>query len=263
MTVCKFWKQGSCKHGDACKFEHNDVPVPKRDTSKYDPRKRKEMKERKRRPKNTESFEPLSRPVDMRIVMDLGNKELRTSLTSRDVLLVPNLFSDYEKGQIYSKLEYEIHHCDVPQDQVLKLWHGNTHLIADDHTPWKKNAPTFAMVVDRIRQFFKMDIKATRFNWYKDTSQWKAFHHDAAAIKEEKAKTQNFTVAVSFGATRDAAFEENKSKTVISMPQEDGTIYAFTQDTNVLWKHGILKEKETREEGRISVICWGWIDMST
>ncbi len=263
QQVCKFWTQGSCKFGDACKFKHTDVPVnkKKRDPSKYDPVKRKEMKEQKRRPKNTESFEPLTRPVDMRVVFDLGTSELTTPLTSRDVLLVPNLFSDFPKGEIYAKLEYEIQNCGVPQDQLLKLWHGDTHLIADDHTPWKKNAPTFAMVVDRIRQFFKMDVKATRFNWYQDTSQWKAFHRDAAAIKEDKAKTQNFTVAVSFGATRDAAFEDVKNKTVISMPQEDGAIYAFTKDTNVLWRHGILKEKETRQEGRISVICWGWIDM--
>lgn len=267
MTVCKFWQQGCCKFGDACKYEHKEnvpstpvVKKKKRDVSKYDSKSRKELKERKRRPKNTESFQPLSRPVDMRVVMDLGTDTLTTHLTPRDVLLVPNLFCDFAKGDIYSKLEYEIQNCGVPEEELLKLWHGDTHFIADDHTPWKKNAPTFAMVVDRIREFFKMDIKATRFNWYKDTSQWKAFHHDAAAIKEDKAKTQNFTVAVSFGATRDAAFEEVKSKCIISMPQPDGTIYAFTKDTNVLWKHGILKEKEIRQEGRISVICWGWID---
>lgn len=31
------------------------------------------------------------------------------------------------------------------------------------------------------------------------------------------------------------------------------------RDTNILWKHGILQEKEARPEGRISVIAWGWI----
>ena len=44
--------------------------------------------------------------------------------------------------------------------------------------------------------------QATRFNWYRNTSEWKPFHHDAAAMKPDKARTQNFTVAVSFGCER-------------------------------------------------------------
>ena len=111
-----------------------------------------------------------------------------------------------------------------------------------------------------MQSFFDMDIKATRFNWYKDTNQWKPFHHDAAAIKPKQAATQNFTVAVSFGITRDAAFEEVQSKAVISIPQPDGCIYAFAKDTNILWKHGILKESVVVEEGRISIIAWGKVE---
>ena len=64
-----------------------------------------------------------------------------------------------------------------------------------------------------------MNVQATRLNWYRDTNEWKPFHHDAAAVKPDKARTQNMTVAVSFGAERDAAFEHAKTKTVISMPQ--------------------------------------------
>ena len=53
--------------------------------------------------------------------------------------------------------------------------------------------------------YFDMDVQATRFNWYRDSSEWKPFHHDAAALKEKFARTQNFTLAVSFGAEREAA----------------------------------------------------------
>lgn len=265
-NVCfHFWKNGTCKFGDNCKNQH--LPNLSLGPNVMGKDKYNKNTRRKNHPKNTESFEPLDRPVDMRVVCDLGKDKLTTPLTSRDVVLVPNLFSDYKSHDLYNKLVYEIEHCGVPEDQLLKLWHGDTHYIADDHTPWKKNAPTFAMVIERIRAFFDMDIQATRFNWYKDTSQWKAFHRDAAAIKPEKAKVQNFTVAVSFGATRDAAFEEHESantqKRVISMPQPDGWIYCFAKDTNVLWKHGILKDKETRPEGRISIICWGSVQGQT
>lgn len=204
------------------------------------------------------------RPVDMRIVLDLGSERLSTQLTTRDVLLAPNLFSDFPPGELYARLADEILNCGVPQDRLLKLWHGDTHFIADDHTPWKRNAPTFNMVLSLLDAFFGMDTKATRFNWYKDTSHWKPFHHDAAQFDDRKAQTQNITVAVSFGATRDVAFEDAKTRTVVSLPQPDGCVYAFCRDTNVLWRHGILKEGgDVRDEGRISIICWSWLDGQT
>ncbi len=258
QEVCShFWKHGRCKFGDTCKFSH----VASTSTqSRQKDEQHTSQRHNKRHPRNTETFEPLDRPVDMRIICDISNTILSIPMTTRDVLLVPNLFNDFLQGEIYNQLMKEIDACGVPERELLKLWHGDTHLIADDHTPWKKRVPTFGLIVDRIQRFFGMDIKATRFNLYKDTSQWKAFHHDAAAIKPEKAKSQNFTVAVSFGATRDAAFEEVKSKCVISMPQPDGWTYCFSRDTNILWKHGILREKEVRDEGRISIICWGWVD---
>lgn len=228
--------------------------------------KKKQTKTRSAK-KNTECFDPMTKPVDLRITYDLGTKSdtFSTSLTTRDVLLVPNLFSDFKKGELYAKLVAEIESCGIPTERLLKMWHGNdkidgTHLIADDKTRWKNNSPTFDLVIDRVKKFFTMSVKATRFNWYKDTSQWKPFHFDAAAVKPEIAAIQNFTVGISFGATRDAAFEHADSKTVVSIPQPDGCLYAFSKDTNIIWRHGILQDRPVREEGRISVIAWGWID---
>ena len=65
-------------------------------------------------------------------------------------------------------------------------------------------------LMTKMAEYFDMDVQATRFNWYRDSSEWKPFHHDAAAIKEKFARTQNFTLAASFGAERDAAFEHAK-----------------------------------------------------
>lgn len=242
-----FWKYGSCQKGEMCDKNHY-------------------YKDKNKQIRNTICFEPMTKPVDMRIMTDMGTwiDKCTTYITTRDVLLVPCLFADYQEGEIYNKLMYEIEHCGIHHTKLLKLWHGNseiegTHLIVDDKIKWRDYCPTFNMIIERIAKFFNMDIKATRFNWYKDTSQWKPFHHDASALKEDKAKLQNFTVAVSFGATREAAFEHANTKTVISMPQSDGTIYAFSKDTNVLWRHGILQDMPTRDIGRISIICWGYI----
>jgi len=231
----------------------------KTDTNKTDNVKTL-IKKNKRRVKNTECFDPMVDPVDLRIVYDLCKDNLSIAVTSRDVVIVPNLFSDFHVGDIYNRLVTEIDECGIPENQLLKLWHGDTHLIADDHLKWKSKSPTFNMVIERIKNYFKMDIKATRFNLYKNTNQWKPFHHDAAAVKKDKMNTQNFTVGVSFGVTRDAAFEHSVKRTTVSIPQPDGCIYAFSKDTNIIWKHGILQDKPMRNQGRISVIAWGWID---
>lgn len=71
---------------------------------------------------------------------------------------------------------------------MWKLWHGDSHLIADDKLNWKKKCPTFDKVINAIKDYFKMDVKATRLNWYRDSAEWKPFHFDAAAVKPDKAK---------------------------------------------------------------------------
>lgn len=260
-----FWKFGNCKFGDNCKKKHEfkNVQLVLDNLQTNKPRQNQNHK----RKKNTECFEPMTKPVDMRIVCDNGSlgDKMTTTLSSRDVLLAPNVFGDFKHGELYERLMQELNSCDIPQEKLLKMWHGNdkidgTHLIVDDKTRWKQQCPTFKLVIDRIKSFFNMDIQATRFNWYKDTSQWKPFHFDAAAVKEDKADVQNFTVAVSFGATREAAFEHADTKTVVSIPQPDGWIYAFAKDTNIIWRHGILQDSQIRDEGRISVIAWGWVD---
>lgn len=216
-------------------------------------------KTKKRRPKNTENFEPSHEEPDMKL--KIFSKNNNPICTPNDVTVVNDLFAD--QNNIYELLLNEIKKAKVDQENLWKLWHGDTHLIADDHLKWKNECPTFNMVIERIKSYFKMDIKATRFNWYKDTSQWKPFHHDAAAVKPHIAAKQNWTVAVSFGAERDAAFEHVNSKTVISIPQPNGFMYAFGNKVNIEWKHGIpqLPPEKQSNDGRISVIAWGWVNM--
>jgi hypothetical protein len=139
-------------------------------------------------------------------------------------------------------------------------------LIADDSTRFKEKCPTFMKVLDKIRDYFGMDIKATRFNLYRDDKDHKPFHFDASAIKPEKAKIQNITVGVSFGRTREIAFEDalepKRHRRVVSFPMPNGSTYAFCKDINVNWRHGVpaIPLDKIRNQSRISIIAWGWVD---
>lgn len=250
--ICKYFsKFGKCKY-EKCKFIHKLITEKKG-----------------RNKKNTESFVPLQRPVDLKLSYDTNKDKLSVDLTDRHLLIVPQLFSEYSKLEIYNNLVHEIENCGIDEKDLLKMWHGNdkiegTHFICDDKLNWKTNCPTFSLVIDKLVNYFDVDVQSTRLNWYKDTKQWKPFHHDAAAIDPKKAKTQNITIAVSFGCTRTIALESGEqtkdTRKVISFEQQDGEIYVFTNKTNELWRHGILQESEFKDEGRISIIIWGKVD---
>ena len=44
--------------------------------------------------------------------------------------------------------------------------------------------------------------------------------------------------------------------------QPNGTVYTFGRDVNILWRHGIrqLPPSMQNNNGRISIICWGWVE---
>ncbi|CBY14384.1 unnamed protein product [Oikopleura dioica] len=213
--------------------------------------------------RNTIEFKPSYAPPDLRLVPAPSTwTSYRRPYNHRDVVVVNGLFGDEEDMSIYKNLLHETQSSGIDQEKLWAHWHNESHWIADDKLNWKKKCPTFQKVLKKMSEYFKMDVKATRFNWYRNSSEWKPFHHDAAAVKADKAKTQNLTVAVSFGMEREAAFEHAKTKTTISVPQYNGTIYTFGKEVNVTWRHGIpaIHPSQFKEEGRISIIAWGWVD---
>ena len=54
------------------------------------------------------------------------------------------------------------------------------HVIAPGDV-WKKKCPTFKKVVKKLAEYFKMDVEDDRLNFYRDSEDWKPYHHDAAA----------------------------------------------------------------------------------
>eukprot|EP01060_Flectonema_neradi_P034018 TRINITY_DN5845_c0_g2_i1.p1 TRINITY_DN5845_c0_g2~~TRINITY_DN5845_c0_g2_i1.p1 ORF type:complete len:298 (+),score=62.47 TRINITY_DN5845_c0_g2_i1:34-894(+) len=279
--LCRFYSEtGKCKKGNECDYAHDDGTTNGGHnhqngrgrggggggSSGRGGRAGGRSNNKSRRPaKNTESFEPSHAAPDMRIIVATakgGKKKYNREYVGNDVILVPDLW-DEDDMSIYDTLLSEMESCGVKESNLWKSWHGDSHLIADDKSGWKKNCPTFNGVITKLEEYFGMNVKATRFNFYRDSSEWKPFHHDAAAVKPDKAKTQNITVAVSFGSEREAAFEHAKHRTVLSVPSPNGSCYVFNKDVNIEWRHGILQipPEYAHQEGRISIIVWGWVDM--
>lgn len=265
-NICRNYFFGTCTRSD-CKFSHdyklNEYNKYNKDNEgKYS--KSKNINCRKHI-KNTESFVPDHKDPDIRVVF---NESIRYG---NEVSINNNLFNDNDNDySIYNKLKSEIN------NDVYKLWHGDSHLIANDkhELDWKFNSPTFTFIVSELCKYFCMTPGATRLNYYNSTTDWKPYHHDAAALKPEKAKTQNITVGVSFGNTREISFEsthKNKDDRIrINFPLKNGAIYSFGNKVNIDFKHGIPQlnqlinkgtnnnNKNNEEIDRFSIIIWGF-----
>jgi hypothetical protein len=218
--------------------------------------------------RNTQDFSPSLAPPGLKLVVgDAAAKTLGRKMHGRHVTYVPNFFCAEADESAHATLLEEV--SAAGSSEMWIPWHEKSHFIANDrdrHGKWKQDSPMFTAVVEKIAAYFQMDVKATRFNLYRDEEEWKPYHHDAAAVKKDKARTQNCTIAVSFGATRDVAFEHAKTGTTVFLPQTNGSCYAFGHDVNVEWRHGVPQVPEglRRAEGgkcaRVSIIAWGWVD---
>uniref|UniRef100_A0A7S4EN47 Fe2OG dioxygenase domain-containing protein n=2 Tax=Pseudo-nitzschia australis TaxID=44445 RepID=A0A7S4EN47_9STRA len=219
--------------------------------------------------RNSESFDPKSTVVRPALRVQIGSPTAkcynRFPLKHDDVVIVPELFGPEDDWSLYYKLVEEM--TDLQQQNVKGSewisWHEGAHLVAKNPSGSK----TFQEIIDKLCDYFQIQKKGvgTRFNWYKDSSDWKPFHHDSAAFNPSRAKTQNITVGVSFGDFRELAFlrADDTSDCRLYFPQPNNGVFSFGRDVNIRWKHGINSLSNEEQvahginKGRVSIILWG------
>ena len=126
--------------------------------------------------RNTESFDPTSTLVrpDVRVLVgNPASTALNKTLKHDDVVVVPELFGAEDDWSLYYQLVEELTEL---QNQQIKgsefiSWHEGSHLICKE----PKESPTFQMILKRLCDYFDIDASSagTRFNWYKDSQDWK------------------------------------------------------------------------------------------
>jgi len=239
---CRDFKLGRCSYGDRCRFSHGDAGQEAKD--------------------NVPTFDPTSQLVrpSMRIITTPTSARYAQPVKHDDVIIVPDFFSEKDGWDIYYKLIEEMRACQARGDRKAEWlsWHEGAHLLSQN----PEGSATYHKVLDKMCEYFSIaeGNRGTRFNWYRDGSDWKPFHHDSAAFNPMRAKNQNCTVGISFGTSRELAFRHAKTEELVYFPQTNGMLFYFGRDANIRWQHGInaLPATEQDGKGRISIILWGW-----
>jgi hypothetical protein len=155
----------------------------------------------------------------MRILVGPNQEHYNKPLKHDDVVVVPNFFCEEDDWSLYYQLIEEMRSVQATgakQSEWIS-WHEGAHLITKN----PMDCPSFKAIQDKISAYFNITQKSvgTRFNWYRDSADWKPFHHDSAAFNPQRAKNQNITVGVSFGASRELSFIHADNKSRIYFPQ--------------------------------------------
>ena len=235
MDICKYYVNNKCTRSD-CKFKHIDNICRNHFFNECENSNCKFNHNFKlndnNKIKNTEPFIPYNIEQTIQIRF---NEPL---YSGNEICIVNNLFNN---NNIYNKLQTEI-----------------------SSVVYKSYCPTFNFIIKQLCSYFCMTLSSTRLNYYVDEHDWKPYHHDIAALKPPK--TQNITVGASFGTTREISFESthrnNKERIRINFPPKINPVYAFGNQVNIDFKHGIPQIKKGIDKnintGRISVIIFGY-----
>jgi len=114
---------------------------------------------------------------------------------------------------------------------------------------------TFNKIVKVLSEYFNVNVLQTRINYY-TKNDYKPFHHDSHAYTN--GEKEDITIGCSFGSSRSLSFKHAKENVYFEFPQNNGDVFCFNHETNLMFMHGIPKIKTKNENNvRISIIIWG------
>lgn len=100
--------------------------------------------------RNTVNFTPTTARPDLRLVLGERGQSYGSKPTPWDCVLVPGFAAERHDMTVYENLLAEIK--ATGRDDIFCLWHGDSHVIANDRKGWKGNCPTFDRLVKQVSQ---------------------------------------------------------------------------------------------------------------
>ena len=112
-------------------------------------------------------------------------------------------------------------------------------------------------IIDNLCKYYQCDLIVCSMNFYKNGDDFAKFHFDKYKYHKNHSNKPDITIGASFGASRDLSFQSCANrKCQITIKQNNGDIFSFSDKVNEKFRHSILKIPNFNQE-RISIIIWG------
>ena len=177
--------------------------------------------------------------------------ESQITVAAQDVCLCPEVLPQNVIQDLHENIK-------AMPEEFWQRWNKGNHWALRDAKRWRKHLSGFRDVQDQLAKRFSMSIRAARINRFLSGSDAKLFHQDASAVVPAVAKRQNTSLILSLGETRRIYFYELQTKNTVSIEVTHGMAYAFGDEVNLDWAHGIPTEAVVLP--RYSVAFWGWTE---
>lgn len=177
---------------------------------------------------------------------DRLNESLITSYKktlNNSCLYLPHFIAKLNDTSLFDKLKEEM----KQNKSTIVNW--SAHYKLENPT----GLTTFEDIISKVAKALQVKVKATRINYYANGADWKPYHRDSHKIVD--GEREDITIGLSLGANRELSFLHVASNNKFSFPQNNGDLFAFTDEVNADFKHGVPKTKVSIGE-RFSIIMW-------
>jgi len=167
----------------------------------------------------------------------------------------------YYQSLVCRHNDFSLHDALAQELEYVPCWmSGGTPLYRPTALGSKEaleKSKTYEHVVRWLAGHFGAEPIRSLVNYYRDGDHYTSFHSD------QYFTGVDMTIGASFGHQRTLVFEHRISKERFSFPQHNGDVFAFTDEVNNRFTHGVPRERRQvltenlkHAPGRISVIVW-------
>jgi len=165
-------------------------------------------------------------------------------LLNNSCLYLPNFLAKQMDTTLFDKLKEEM------KEKKSNIVNWDVHYKLENPQDLK----IFEEIVNKVSKALQVKVKATRINYYSNGNDWKHYHRDSHKMVD--GEREDITIGISLGASRELSFLHVASNNKFSFPQNNGDLFAFTDEVNSDFKHGVPKTRASVGE-RFSIIIWG------
>ena len=176
-------------------------------------------------------------------------------IVSGNAVYIERFHCEEDDYETLERLANDLDECSSAEEEEEGMINWSKHLKQEN----PEFSGTFRTIVERMAEYFDVDVFATRLNFYRDGSDWKPYHHDSHVFGANGRK-EDFTMGASFGAPRALSFLHESSASSFEFPQKNGGVFAFSSEVNAAMKHGVPQlsgQEQFAVNPRFSIIAWG------